>query len=54
VYSTTSFYNGEQDLGAEEYKEKDSIKEADDNFYHCTVHSDICRVHSPTNALLLI
>ena len=24
------------------------------NFYRCTVHSDICRVHSPTNALLLI
>ena len=23
-------------------------------FYRCTVHSDICRVHSPTNALLLI
>jgi len=23
-------------------------------FYHCTVHSDICRVHSPTNALLLL
>ena len=22
--------------------------------YRCTVHSDICRVHSPTNALLLI
>ena len=24
------------------------------NFYRCTVHSGICRVHSPTNALLLI
>ena len=24
------------------------------NFYCCTVHCDICRVHSPTNALLLI
>ena len=24
------------------------------NFYCCTVHSDICKVHSPTNALLLI
>jgi hypothetical protein len=23
-------------------------------FNCCTVHSDICRVHSPTNALLLI
>ena len=23
-------------------------------FYHCAVHSDVCRVHSPTNALLLI
>ena len=23
-------------------------------FYRCTVHSDICRVHLPTNALLLI
>ena len=22
--------------------------------YHCTVHSDVCRVHSPTNALLFI
>jgi len=24
------------------------------NFYRCAVHSDICRVHSPTKALLLI
>ena len=24
------------------------------SFYLCTVHSDMCRVHSPTNALLLI
>ena len=24
------------------------------NFYRCTVHSDVCRFHSPTNALLLI
>jgi hypothetical protein len=24
------------------------------NFYHCSVHSDICTVHSPTDALLLI
>jgi len=23
-------------------------------FYRCAVHSDICRGHSPTNALLLI
>jgi len=23
-------------------------------FYRCTVHSDICSVHSPTNALLLV
>jgi len=23
-------------------------------FYRCTVHSDICKVHSPNNALLLI
>ena len=23
-------------------------------FYRCTVHSDVCTVHSPTNALLLI
>ena len=25
-----------------------------DFFYRCTVHSDIRRVHSPTNALLLV
>jgi hypothetical protein len=23
-------------------------------FYRCTVHSDICKVHPPTNSLLLI
>jgi len=26
----------------------------DNVFFCCTVHFDICRVHSPTNALLLI
>jgi len=31
-----------------------SDKLLNNSFYCCTVHSDICGVHSPTNTLLLI
>ena len=31
-----------------------STHKTDINFYRCTVHSDVCGIHSPTKALLII
>jgi hypothetical protein len=42
---------GKRPLGRPRHRWEDNVKM--DNFYLCTVHSDIYTVHSPTNALFI-
>ena len=39
---------------AQTHKAYGLIRQHRTNFCRCTVHSDTCRVHSPTSALILI